>query len=156
MTMVQAEYRKARSVELAMQGMSYDDIASELGYANRGTAWRVVSKALTKRVDSAVDEYRQMELARLDALQVALWSKAMDGDVRSVDAILRIIDRRIRLLGLDQVAVEEESPRTVVVDPAELVRWGLEATREATVGRVGIGPDRASGTREPETRSGGR
>lgn len=51
-----------------MQGMPHDDIAAEFGYANRGTAWRVVNKALTERVDGAVEEYRQMELARLDAL----------------------------------------------------------------------------------------
>jgi orotate phosphoribosyltransferase-like protein len=132
MSMAVAESRKARCVELATKGVPYDQIASEVGYANRGTAWRVVNKALTERVDSAVDEYRQMELARLDALQESLWSTAMEGNVRSVDAILRIIDRRIRLLGLDQVTVRDEFPLTVVVDPADLVRWGIEATGEAT------------------------
>jgi orotate phosphoribosyltransferase-like protein len=134
MSMVQAEFRKVRAVELAMQGMSYDAIASELGYANRGTAWRVVSKALSERIDGAVEEYRHVELARLDALQAALWDQAMTGDTRSADAILRIIDRRIRLLGLDQATVKGDFPRTVVVDPADLVRWGIEATREATPG----------------------
>lgn len=129
-----AEYRKGRAIELAMQGMPYDDIAAALGYANRGTAWRVVNKALTERVDGAVEEYRQVELARLDALQVPLWGKAMAGDVRAVDSLLKIIDRRIRLLGLAQVPAHGEFPRTVVVDRADLVRWGIEATREATPG----------------------
>ena len=127
-----SEYRKARSVELAMQGMSYDAIAAELGYANRGTAWRVVNKALTERVDGAVEEYREMELARLDSLQAALWPKAMDGDARAVDSILKIIDKRVRILGLDQVSAKADLPSTIVVDPADLVKWGIEATKEAT------------------------
>jgi hypothetical protein len=35
-----ANYRKARAVELALAGASYEAIAHELGLANRGTAWR--------------------------------------------------------------------------------------------------------------------
>jgi hypothetical protein len=33
-----AAYRTARAVELALAGHSYDEIAHELGLANRGTA----------------------------------------------------------------------------------------------------------------------
>ena len=40
-----AEWRKARAVELRIEGCGYDDIAREVGYANRGTAHRVVQKA---------------------------------------------------------------------------------------------------------------
>jgi hypothetical protein len=141
-----AEYRKARAVELRLAGLEYEDIAKQVGYTNKGTAWRTVTKALRERVDDAVEELRALEMARLDALQAALWDQAMAGDTRSADAILRIIDRRVRLLGLDQVAVKEEFPRTVVVDPADLARWGIEATKEATVGCSATGLDMASGT----------
>ena len=44
-----ANYRKARAVEMALAGCSYDDIASDLRDANRGTAWRTVLKALKAR-----------------------------------------------------------------------------------------------------------
>lgn len=63
---------------------------------------------------------------------MSLWPKAMDGNVRAVDSILKIIGRRIRLLGLHQVSARADFPRTIVVDLADLVRWGIEATREAT------------------------
>jgi len=122
--MAVAEYRKARSVELALKGYSYDDIAEEVGYSSRGTAWRTVRKALSERVDEAVDEYRQTELARLDTLQSALWSKAMEGDIASANTILKIIDKRIRLLGLDRIEQESAGPRTVVLTPAQLAAWG--------------------------------
>ncbi len=41
-----AEWRKARAVELATQGHTYQQIADELGYANRGTVHRVVQQTL--------------------------------------------------------------------------------------------------------------
>jgi transposase-like protein len=44
-----ANYRKARAVELALAGASYDDIAREIGLANQGTAWRYVDRALRER-----------------------------------------------------------------------------------------------------------
>ena len=37
-----AKWRRTRCVELALAGHSYDEIALEVGYQNRGTAWRAV------------------------------------------------------------------------------------------------------------------
>lgn len=65
--------RIARAVELALAGCSYDDIASELGYANRCTAWRTVPRAPKAREVSAVDVFRAEELLRLERLQAASW-----------------------------------------------------------------------------------
>ena len=124
MTLAVAEYRKARSVELALQGVPYDDIAREVGYSNRGTAWRTVTKALRERVDEAVEEYRQTELARLDALQLGLWDKATSGDIPSANAVLKIMEKRMRLLGLDRIEHESAGPRTVVLTPEDLAAWG--------------------------------
>lgn len=46
---------------------------------------------------------RALEILRLDSLQAGLWDKAMLGDARAASAILRIIQQRVRLLGLDHV-----------------------------------------------------
>ncbi len=100
-----SNYRRTRAVELALSGHSYDDIAREVGYSNRGTAWRAVQNALNRREVAAVDEYRRVELARLDALQRALWDRALEGDRSAVDGVLGVIERRIRLLGLDRRAL---------------------------------------------------
>lgn len=101
-----AAYRKARAVELALAGNSYDEIAQELGYANRGTAWRLVQNALRERLFAAVDAYREAELARLQRVEDALWLKAMAGRYRAGNAVLNVMDKRIRLLGLDQATKE--------------------------------------------------
>jgi hypothetical protein len=116
-----AAARRARAVELRTAGLTYDQIAVELGYANRGTVYRVVSEALRTQTLEAVGELRSLEVERLDSLQSAMWQKAMEGDVPSAFAILRVIMARCRLLGLDGpglLRVEEPTPRTLVVPPA--------------------------------------
>ena len=65
------------------------------------------------------EEYRELELARLDALQAAHWPQAVAGSVRSADLVLRVIDRRIKLLGLDQPRMEDDRPRYLVVSAAD-------------------------------------
>ena len=47
------------------------------------------------------DELREAELDRVDRLQLALWPKAMKGDNASINTIIRLMERRARLLGLD-------------------------------------------------------
>lgn len=110
-----AKWRRARCVELALAGHSYDEIALEVGYQSRGTAWRSVQDSLNSRIAEAVMEYRELELARLDVLQAAHWPQAVAGSVRSADLVLRVIDRRTKLLGLDQPRMEGDRPRYLVV-----------------------------------------
>jgi hypothetical protein len=115
-----AAARRARAVELRTTGLTYDQIAIEFGYANRGTVYRVVSEALRAQTLEAVGELRSLEVERLDSLQSAMWQKAMDGDVPSAMAVVRCIMSRCRLLGLDgphMLDVESPRPRTLVVPP---------------------------------------
>jgi hypothetical protein len=62
------------------------------------------------------------EGARLDALQQALWAKAMEGDLPAVAAIVRIIQVRCRLYGLNTRSPNPRppAPRTVVLSPGEV------------------------------------
>ncbi len=64
-----AEWSKARAVELATQGHTYQQITDELGYANRGTVHRVVQQTLQTVQTEDVTELRALEVERLDALQ---------------------------------------------------------------------------------------
>lgn len=120
-----AAWRRTRAVELAVEGFTYQQIADELGYANRGTVHRIVQRTLEARLAEGVDELRELEVARLDALQAGLWDAASSGDARACGTILKIIDRRCRLLGLyasssDQTeglrGAAARSPMTVVID----------------------------------------
>ena len=73
-----------------------------MGYSIRGTAWLVLQDALKDRVVDEVDGSRKLELERLHPLHAAHWPMAMAGELKSATVVLRAIDQRIRLLGLDQ------------------------------------------------------
>jgi hypothetical protein len=45
-----ARARQARAVELATAGLTYQQIADELGYANKATVYRLVRTALTREL----------------------------------------------------------------------------------------------------------
>jgi hypothetical protein len=56
-----AAARQARAVELATAGMTYQRIADELGFANRGTVYRLVHSALTRELQEDVETHRPLE-----------------------------------------------------------------------------------------------
>ncbi|MGH3262871.1 MAG: hypothetical protein ACRDNS_12820, partial [Trebonia sp.] len=61
--------KQAAALSLVRAGRSYDQIAEDLGYANRGSAWRLVQNGLKTTVDRLAQGHLEMELERLDALQ---------------------------------------------------------------------------------------
>lgn len=85
---------------MAAGGATYQQIADELGYVNRGTVHRIVREALEAQQAENVGLLREVEVRRLDALQVSLWDAAMAGDIDAVHACLKIILARIKVLGL--------------------------------------------------------
>ncbi|WP_141845244.1 helix-turn-helix domain-containing protein [Humibacillus xanthopallidus] len=121
-----AAARQARAVELATQGLTYQAIADELGYAHKGTVYRMVHQALARNRREAVEGLQELEVARLDAVQHALWDKAMGGDVGAGQVIIQIIQARCRLLSLDlRTAPAAATPRTVVLRKEEREALGL-------------------------------
>lgn len=118
-----AAARRVEAVRLRTQGWSFHQIADHLGYAGRGTVYNIIQTAQEQQTAEVVGTMRELELARLDALQSAVWDDAMNGDIKAVQAVLRTIDARIRLLGLasscSEAAASSGLPVTVVVSRAE-------------------------------------
>jgi hypothetical protein len=112
-----ASWRRTRAIELALAGYNYEDIAIAVGYANRGTAYNVVMDALRKETVEAVEVYRAVELARLDALQAAHWTAATSGsDLKAAELCLRVMGQRVKLLGLEGPPKDpDDAHRTVVI-----------------------------------------
>ncbi len=122
-----AAARHSRAVQLATEGRTYQEIADELGYANRGTVHHIVHDALARDRKDAVEDHQRIELARLDALQAALWDKAMAGDVEAAREVRAVIMARCRLLGLDHRAKRPKAwaPQTVVLSAEDREALGV-------------------------------
>ena len=96
-----ARDRWLAALELRKKGWTFERIAEELGYAGRQAAFKAVMDALKEAHREPADEMRSLEAARLDDLMESLWEDIGPEDVAVVDRILRIMERRARLLGLD-------------------------------------------------------
>src|SRR5664279_5344828 len=121
--------KQARAITLVRAGHSYDEIAADLGYANRECAYRLTQNALRATVDRIAEDHLGHELARLDALQVPHGDAATSGhNVKAAHLVLKIIAARMRLLGLDKRTDPEPQPRTIVMSPAQVAAWGAAGT----------------------------
>lgn len=105
--------RRADAIRLRIAGLEWQEIADRLHYASKGAACTDVTRALQERAadrDQAVDEMRTLETMRLDRIMAGLWPKAASGNARAADTVVRIIDRRCKLNGLDVRGIAEQDP----------------------------------------------
>jgi len=112
-----ASARKCRAIQLKLQGLTYQQIADELGYTSRGTVYKIIRTAQATQLTGAVEEHLDIEVSRINALQAAVWPAAMSGDLRALVVAARIIDARCRLLGL----IGPANKRTACQQPQTLV-----------------------------------
>lgn len=131
--------RDAAAAELRSRHYTYDQIAIDLGLSNRTHARQCVERAMKRVVQEAADEVRVQELERLDRYARAaeevlarahyahsagrlITMKDADGVPQPVlddgpvmaalDRLVKIQDRRARLLGLDAPVKAEVTTRS--------------------------------------------
>jgi len=138
-----AEYKAAnmpKALAMRIAGHSY----REIGYVldrNGSTIRKWVSEMLeqaSKETMEKASELVTLEMERLDQLQASLYAKTIDQSVdldsrlKALDRIIRIMERRARLLGLDQPqkqVLEHKTP-----EPIQFV----EVTDETDTGNESI------------------
>ncbi|WP_327358454.1 hypothetical protein [Streptomyces sp. NBC_01304] len=145
--------RRALAVDMRLAGKQFQTIADTLGYASPAAAHMDIKRALEanrKQVEQAAEELRSVEAMRLDQLQEAVWGTALKGEVKAVEVALKVIDRRVKLFGLDapqHVALSGSNGEPIQIaavpaDPAERARMVAEAM--ARIGSAVGGKDPAA------------
>jgi hypothetical protein len=113
--------RDARIFKMRQAGVAVSDIAKRFNCSTK-----VVSLAISRQLEKinkesslAYPEVLRMELERLDAMQSALWpltqhrkvqlddgtEVAVEPDMKAIQQVLSIMDRRSKLLGMEQTNV---------------------------------------------------
>jgi len=109
--------------ELKLGGKSLSWIADKLGYRSDTEVAHAISGQLKQGAEYLSKEGKagifQMEMDRLDRLQEKVWPSAMTGDPKSVEAALRIHDRRVKLAGLDRTDTETQQHTVMIIGEAE-------------------------------------
>jgi len=137
--------RDARVFELRIQGHTFDQIAGEVGYSGPSGAWQAYQRIKSETIFESIDEARQLELMRLDEMQLAVWDRAINGDLPAAHCVLKIMDRRAKLLGLDK-------PEKVEVNKWNFSGEDLDAEVERIVSMLNEREDQFMERREAEVR----
>ena len=111
--------REREIVEWRIEGLTWRQIAERVGMSPAGTL-KAYNRAMVKTLKPATDELRELELDRLDTLQQTYWQPAVAGNMRAADFILKVIDKRAKLLGLD--APTKIQAEVVTYDGSDLDR----------------------------------
>jgi len=125
--------RDSKIMKLRQAGVSLPEIGKRFNMTSRGVSMRIrkVLEDMNSEALMAYPELLRMELERLDALQAAIWPMtqhrkvtADDGqeiqlepDIKAIQQVLGIMDRRSRLLGMEKtnVSIQMESNSTINV-----------------------------------------
>ncbi|TCN51816.1 hypothetical protein EV641_109207 [Rhodococcus sp. SMB37] len=135
-----AAERGRQALELRRDGKTWPQIAEELGYADRASAYNAAKRLLDRTEFESVEEYRAIEADRLDeahriqfgALEVLVSMGKFEAVPPAVSALAKISDRRSKLLGLDaptrvNVTGTEDFAATAVQLMAEILDAEAEA-----------------------------
>lgn len=145
--------RDAEAAELRAQGYTYQQIADQLRYSDKGEAHHAVQRALQAIVKEPAEKLRTLELARLDAMYEAamrvlerkhvtvsngqvirLDNEPIEDDtpvLQAIDRLLKVQERRARLLGLDAPKQLDIALEKRLNDDAQLVTDALTAALDA-------------------------
>lgn len=107
-TQIANEKRREQAVELRLSGATFQQIAQQCGYTDKSSAWEAVRRAVRRIGREQAEELFDADMARLDKLLMAVWPKAMKGDLHAVDRVLSIMQRRARMLGYEGVTITTE------------------------------------------------
>lgn len=94
------EARCREAFTLRSAGLTYQQIAEQLGYTDRSGAAKAVAHA-REMARGLTEDTVALELDRLDMIVRALTPKAMKGETSACNTLIRLSESRRDLLGLD-------------------------------------------------------
>jgi hypothetical protein len=135
---VQAREREKTAFELRKGGASYAAIGENLGISQQA-AYKCVKRVLENILADTkenVETVRQMEIERIDRMIMSIWSPATHGSLGAIDRVVKLSERRARLLGLD-MPVKQDVSIQQKTNPKELTDDELAAIAAGDYPRAG-------------------
>ena len=104
--------RTAQAIELRKSGATFARIGDHFGVSAQ-SAHEMVMKGLKATLAEPAAEHRALAVQRLDHMLNAIWPAATNGDLQAQAGVLRLEERRAKLLGLDAPNKQIEDVRDV-------------------------------------------
>lgn len=127
---INARAKQAEALAMVRSGMTYSQAAEKIGLTKQriGQYVKAALGEFRDQVAADIADVRAMELARIDRLAIAV-DKRIDAtidskegvDLKAVETMRRLLERRATLLGADVVPVKKD-------EGLELLRAGKQIT----------------------------
>ena len=95
--------RRRKAIALRLAGAQYEQIAEQLGYANRQAAREDIRRSLEQNIKEGSadgETLRELNRLRMERLLVVAWQQAMNGDSKAMEAARRMIESMNRMYGI--------------------------------------------------------
>lgn len=95
--------KQLEAVLLRKRNYTYREIGEELDISHT-QARRYVTKALSQlseELNVSTEEYRILQLERLNLMARGLWSNAESGNAQAIASMLKLMEQELKLIGLD-------------------------------------------------------
>ncbi len=111
--MTSEQQRRAQALEYHLAGSTYQELRILCGYQSTSSAYRAVQKALDELGEPvSVEEVRadaKRALHRIDAMRKGVWGKARKGDLKAIETVLKLDERRSKILAKETAAKAAQS-----------------------------------------------
>jgi hypothetical protein len=120
---IELREKQARCVELRKAGWTLDAIARHplVQYSDHRAVKKAIDAYMRRNEAEGSEELRQFENERLNDILKSIWPRVKQGDVNAIDRALRVIDVRMKLLGLSKPALN------ATIDPTKMSDDELDA-----------------------------
>ena len=105
---IEVAQHRGEALEYRKMGYSFDAIGQAMGVSTP-RAHQLVTEGLRTVLLEPAEEVLKLELVRLDDLLVGSWEAAAKGDPQSLQNVMRILERRAKVLGIDAPIKQELS-----------------------------------------------
>ncbi|SLG40240.1 Uncharacterised protein [Mycobacteroides abscessus subsp. abscessus] len=100
--------KQEQILNLRLAGASVRAIAEKTKIP-KSTVQRWMAEAIEEIKGPPAELVVNMELDRLDQMQLGIWKAAITGDIKAIAAVLKIMERRARYLNLDAAVAPDTS-----------------------------------------------
>ena len=103
-----------------MAGLNYRTIAKALGVSPATICkdFKAIIAEWRKEQTEIIDDWALLENSRLEVMINGLWDSARKGNHAAIDLILKIMERRAKLFGLDAPVAAKIKAKHVAIRPA--------------------------------------
>ncbi len=110
-TRINRQERRDKAVKMRIGGSTFQQIGDELGIT-RSSAFKMVKRAFDtsiRKMGICIETEIYLDLERLNQAISRLWTGIESGDPQAVNALVKVIDHRAKLLGLYAKDRKDES-----------------------------------------------